>query len=385
MKFLHLADLHIGKIVNEISMLDDQRHILGQILDLAVERGADALVIAGDVYDKTIPSEDAVRTLSDFLTDAVSRGLKVLMISGNHDSDERLAFGSGLFEAGGVYIGAKYEGEIRKSVLTDEFGPVNFYLLPFVKASMVRYYHPEEEMKTYGEAVRIAIREADVKWEERNVIISHQFVLGKGNMPEMAGSEKFRPEDMGTVERVGSEVYEGFEYAALGHIHTPQEAGGRQIRYAGSPLVYSLSAKEIGREKTVPLVTLGKKGEEVEVELLPLIPKRRIRHIKGPIAELLSRENVTDPEDYIYATLTDETPVPGAMDRLRSVYPNAMKLDYCNSHTKALEDLDLGDVAGEKSFDELMSDFYGTIIGGTPDEEEWAVLRAAAREAGVIS
>lgn len=385
MKFLHLADLHIGKVVNEISMLDDQRFILSQILDLAKAHGASALVIAGDVYDKTIPSEDAVRVLGDFLTEAAERGLKVLMISGNHDSDERLAFGSGLFEAGGVYIGAKYEGKIRKAVLADEYGPVNFYLLPFVKASLVRYYHPDEELKTYGEALRIAIGAAGVDWGERNVIVSHQFVLGKGDLPEMAGSEKFRPEDMGTVERVGSEVYAGFEYAALGHIHSPQEAGGPQIRYAGSPLAYSLSAREIGQEKTVPLVTLGGKGEDVKVDLLPLVPRRRIRHLKGPIAQLLSQENVTDPDDYIYATLTDETPVPDAMDRIRSVYPNAMKLDYCNSHTRALEELDLGDIAGEKSFDELMGDFYGKIIGGSPSEEEWAILRAAAREAGVIS
>lgn len=384
MKFLHLADLHIGKVVNEISMLEDQRFILGQILDLAEEHEADALVIAGDVYDKAIPTEEAVRVLSDFLTEAARRGRKVLMISGNHDSEERLAFGSGLFEAGGVYIGGRYEGTLKKAVLNDEYGPVNFYLLPFVKASMVRYYHQDKEIKSYGEAVQTAIEAAGVNWEERNVIISHQFVLGRGNMPEMAGSEKFRPEDMGTVERVGSEVYDGFEYAALGHIHTPQEAGGPQVRYAGSPLAYSLSAKEIGQVKTVPLVTLGEKGAEVQIELLPLTPRRQIRHIKGPIACLLDEENVTDPDDYIYATLTDETPVPGAIDRLRAVYPNVMKMDYCNSHTRALQETDLGNLAGDRSFDELMTEFYGQIVGGSPNEEEWDILRAAAKEAGVI-
>lgn len=381
MKLLHLGDLHIGKSVNDYSMIEDQKYILNQILTMVDNHQVDGVLIAGDVYDKAVPSEEAVGVLDSFLCRLAERQVRTYIISGNHDSDERLNFGSTLFETNGIYICSKFQGSLYRQTFEDEYGSVNLYLLPFIKASQVRHFFPEEEIDSYDKAVRVILRHGNIDQRERNVLVAHQFVTGSSEGPELGGSENASVQQVGTVEKVNADCFTMFDYAALGHIHSPQRVGKDTIRYAGSPLKYSLS--EIPRKKSVPLITLGKKGE-VNLEFLPLHPLRDMRHLKGRLEQLLDKKNITEPNDYIYVTLTDETPVPDVMAIIRQYYPNTMKLDYENSHTKRMETPDISRITREKSFPELISDFYNMIFGCDMEEEERNVLLEAAKEAGVI-
>lgn len=381
MKFMHLGDLHIGKSVNDFNMLEDQRYILNQLLSIMEEREVDGVLIAGDVYDKAVPSEEAVGVLDSFIRQLANRKIKTFMISGNHDSDERLNFGSSLFETNGIYIASKYEGTLYRQTIEDEYGVVNVYLLPFVKASQVRHFFPEETIDSYDKAVRVILEQAGIREEERNILVAHQFVAGRGAEPVLGGSEHAAVQNVGTIEKIGADCFEAFDYTALGHIHAPQRVGQEFIRYSGSPLKYSLS--EVNNTKSVPIITLGPKGE-VKVELIPLKPLHDMRHIKGRLEQLLEPKYIQSPEDYIYVTLTDEEPVSDAMAIIRQYYPNTMKLDYENSHTRAMGQVDLSQVTGEKSFPELVSDFYRMVYGCDISDEEMNILLKAAEEAGVI-
>ena len=378
MKLMHLGDLHLGKSLNEFNLIEDQAYILDRLCSIAEEESIDAVLICGDVYDRTVPGEAAVQLLDRFLTRLSQAGRKVLMISGNHDSDERLRFASELLEESGVYITGRYDGALGHVVLTDEYGPVHFWMLPYVKASRVRHFFPEETIEDYDDAVRIAVGGAELDPAHRNVILAHQFVTGPSE-PELAGSETAMT-SVGTIDRVSWECFKEFDYGALGHIHKSQAVGRETLRYAGSPLKYSLEKNELAQEKTVTIVELKEKGE-AEVRLLPLKPLREIRHIRGDLEDLI--RNAEDPGDYIYATLTDELTQFDAMAWLQQAYPNTMKLDYDNgSLTEALYP---GDVpAREKSFSELMEEFYRWILGRDPSEEEMKILEEAAREAEVI-
>lgn len=381
MKLLHLGDLHIGKSVNDYSMIEDQKYILDQVLDIAQEQSVDGVLIAGDVYDKSVPSEEAVRIFDYFLCQLADRQISTFIISGNHDSDERLHFGSALFETNGIYIASKYEGTLAKQTLTDEYGNVNIYLLPFVKASQVRHFWQDEKIESYDQAVRVVVDHADMDTEERNILVAHQFVAGRGSEPKFGGSENAAVQNVGAVEMVGTDCFTAFDYVALGHIHSPQKVGRDTIRYSGSPLKYSLS--EIDNQKSVPIVTLGKKGD-VEIELVPLQPLRDMRHLRGRMEQILNQENIVSQEDYIYVTLTDEYSIPDAMAVIRQSYPNTMKIDYDNSHTRAAGQIDVSQVTQEKSFIEIISDFYQMIYGCEMSEEERKLMMEVAGEAGVI-
>ncbi len=380
MKLLHLGDLHIGKSVNDYSMIEDQRYILDQILEIGVEREIDGILIAGDVYDKSVPSEEAVRVFDRFLCQMAERKMKAFIISGNHDSDERLHFGSGLFASHDIYIASKYEGALSRQTVEDEHGRVNIYLLPFVKASQVRHFFPEQEIDSYDKAVRTVIEREDIDVRERNILVAHQFVAGRSGEVELAGSENAAVQHVGAVEKIGADCFDAFDYVALGHIHSPQKVAGDRVRYSGSPLKYSLS--EICNEKSVPVIALGKKGE-VAVDLVPLKPFRDMRQIKGKMEQILQKEHILSPEDYIYVTLTDEVPISHAMAIIRQHYPNAMKVDYENSRTREREDLDLTRVAGEKSFQKMMGDFYQMMYGEEISGEEEKIMMEVAGEAGV--
>lgn len=381
MRFLHLGDLHLGKTLGEFRLIDDQRYILDQVMDLAMERKADTVLVAGDVYDRAVPSEEAVSLLDYFICRMAEIGIPLYMVSGNHDSDERLHFGSSLLSARGVNIAARYEGRVIRHVLTDEWGEVCIYLLPFVKASQVRGYFPDEEIPNYDAAVRAVIAHAGVDTGKRNIIVAHQFVAGSGGDPLAAGSEGMSVANVGQVERVSSSCFDDFDYAALGHIHSPQRVGREEVRYSGSPLKYSLS--EEGNEKSVPVVTLREKGN-VEIELVPLRPMRELRHIKGRLRQLLSSENVVSPDDFIYATLTDEEMETDVMGIFQQTYPNTVRIDYDNSRTRALGE-ELRPMAGEaKPFETLMAEFYEMVYGCEITGEEMDVLRDAARKAGVL-
>ena len=380
MKLLHLGDLHIGKSLGDYDLYEDQAYILERVLEMVREDSVDAVVIAGDVYDKAIPSEAAVKLLDFFVSKLAEEEVGVFLISGNHDSDERLNFGSRLFEVNGIHIVSKFDGTLRKYTLEDDFGTVNFYLLPFVKASQVRHFYPEEEISSYDDAVRTVLEHSDFDPGERNVLVAHQFVCGKED-PGLAGSEGASAQNVGLVEKISYGSMEQFDYVALGHIHSPQQVGREHIRYSGSPLKYSLA--EAHSDKSVPIVTLEAKGE-VRIELKPLKPLRNLRHIKGRMKELLAKENIVSPEDFIYVTLTDEEFVNDAMGIFQQYYPNVVKIDYDNTHTRELERVDISDIAENKSFEELISDFYQLMYGCGMGEDELEMMRLVAREAGVV-
>lgn len=381
MKFLHLGDLHIGKSLGEFNLIDDQRFILDQILDEAEKRSVDAVLIAGDVYDKSIPSEEAVSLFDYFIRRLAEMKIKTFLISGNHDSDERLNFGSSLFKTNQIFISAKYEGKLYKQELEDEYGKINVYLLPFVKASQVRHFFPDKEISSYDEAVRTVIDYAGINEQERNIIVAHQFVAGRSEAPVMGGSESAAVLNVGLVEKIGTDCFDAFDYVALGHIHSPQKVGREGIRYAGSPLKYSLS--EVNNEKSFPIITMGEKGD-VSIELVELKPRRALRHLKGKMKQLLAGDMIEAPEDFIYATLTDEDMDKDVVGIFRQYYPNTVKIDFDNSHTKEMEQVDISQITEDKSFQELFSDFYRMVYGCDISKEEMAIMEEVAGKAGVI-
>ena len=381
MKLLHLGDLHLGKSLGEFDLIEDQKYILNQILDLIVQESVDAVLIAGDVYDKSIPSEAATRLLDTFLSQLAAKNVKTFVISGNHDSDDRLNYGSKLFVSNQIYISAVYDGHLNQYVINDGETEVHVYLLPFVKASQVKHYFPEAEIATYEDAVRVIIDTADINKEKCNVLVAHQFVAGKGEDPALGGSEGAGTQSVGLVEKIGYNCFDKFDYVALGHIHSPQRVGRDEVRYSGSPLKYSLS--EVNNEKSVPVITISGK-KDISIDLFPLKPMRNMRHIKGKMEDLLNKANVKSPEDFIYATLTDEDIINDAMGIFQQTYPNTVKIDYDNSHTREIEQVDISKIAQNKSFSELISDFYRLMYQCEISDEEMDIMRMVAREAGVI-
>lgn len=328
MKFLHLADLHLGKRVNGFSMLEDQAHILRQILAILDDEQPDGVLIAGDVYDKSVPSVEAVGLLDDFLTELRARGVPVLLISGNHDSPERLAFGGRVMDSCGIHISPVYDGALAPVTLQDAFGPVHVWLLPFVKPAHVRRWFPDADIESYTDAMAEAIAHMDIDTAARNVLVTHQFVTGGAR----SGSEEL---SVGGTDNVDSGVFAPFDYVALGHLHGAQHIGRETIRYAGSPLKYSFS--EARQHKSVTVVTLGEKGD-VQVHTVALTPLRELREIRGSYDELTARsfyEHTTYRSDYLHLILTDEQDVFDAMSRLRTIYPYLMTLDYDNARTRA--------------------------------------------------
>ena len=382
MKFLHLGDLHLGKTLGDFDLIEDQKYILDQILHITEEESIDGVLIAGDVYDKSVPSEAATKLLDYFLIALAAKRIKVFMVSGNHDSDERLNFGSTLFASNQIFISAVFDGTLHRQSFVDGDTEVAVYMLPFVKASQVRHYFPDEDINSYDDAVRAIIRNTLIDKRNKNILVAHQFVAGKGENPALAGSESVGTQSVGMVEKIGYDCFDDFDYVALGHIHSPQKVGREEIRYAGSPLKYSLS--EANNEKSVSLISVSAE-DGVKTELVSLKPMRDLRHIRGTLKELLDKENVKAPDDFIYATLTDEEIINDAMGVFQQTYPNTVRIDYDNSHTRDIEQVDISRIAENKSFPELIGDFYRQMYGCEITEEEMDVMRTAAREAGVIN
>ena len=329
MRLAHISDLHLGKRVNEFSMLEDQRYIVKQIESILEEEAADAVLIAGDVYDKPVPPGEAVRLFDSFLTALADRGTHVFVISGNHDSPERIAFGSRLMEKSRVYMAPVYDGHVSPIELRDAYGSVYVYMLPFVKPAVVKKCWPEEGIETYEDAVGCAVahmKEEVFVPEARNVLVAHQLVIGASR----CDSEEV---SVGGLDQVSVGLFRDFDYTALGHIHGPQNAGGERIRYCGSPLKYSFS--EAGHVKSVTIVDLEEKGN-VRVRTRPLIPLHDMREIRGSYEEVVSRDfyRGTAVDDYLHITLTDEEDILDAMGKLRAIYPNIMRLDYDNRRTR---------------------------------------------------
>ncbi len=380
MKFLHIGDLHLGKFMGNFDLYEDQEYILNQIIQIAEEQSVDGVLIAGDVYDRTIPSEKATILLDNFLIELVKRKIKVFMVSGNHDSDDRLNYGSRLFASNEIFISAVFDGTLHKESLADKDTQIDIYMLPFVKASQVKHYFEDKKIENYEDAVRVILAHTPVDKNHKNILIAHQFVIGKGTDPELGGSEGIGTQSVGAVERIGYDCFDDFDYVALGHIHSPQRVGRDTVRYSGSPLKYSLS--EVGNEKSVPLITVSAQ-EGVRIELIALKPKRDVRHIKGKFEELLN--HIEKPDDYIYATLTDEDSIRDVMSIFQQYYPNMVQIDYDHSYAGELEEADISKIAANKPFSELIGEFYQMIYGKEISEEEMKIMREVAREAGVIN
>jgi len=351
-KLFHLSDLHIGKRVNEFSMIEDQKYILTQILYAADQEKPDGILISGDVYDRTIPTAEAVQVFDAFLTRLSEQKIPAFIISGNHDSAERLAFGSSLMGKSGIYFSKVYDGTVEKIPMQDAYGTVWIYLLPFLRPSTIRHALPEraEEVQSAADAVRIALEQTKIDEKERNVLLAHQFVTGA----KRCDAEELQ---VGDVDQIPAELFASFEYVALGHIHSPQKVGRETVRYCGAPLKYAFS--EAGQEKSITVVELKEKGS-VDLRTIPLKPLHDLRKIRGTYLEVTAKsfyEN-RDCEDYLQVTLTDEEDVPDGMAKLRTIYPNLMRLEYDNKRTRSNAEVRAAERVEEKSELELFQEFY---------------------------
>lgn len=376
MKLMHLSDLHLGKRLNEFSLLEDQCFILQQLVELVRSEQPDCVLLAGDIYDKPVPPAEAVTLFDDFLN-KLAQLTTVCVTSGNHDSAERLAFGAQLMCEGGVHFCGLYTGEPQCVTLQDAYGSVHIYLLPFLKPAHVRHcLTPEEaeQVTTYHEALRCAVERLHINAAERNVLVAHQFVTGA----QTAGSEAV---NVGGVDNIGAEVFAAFDYTALGHIHKAQNVGSERVRYSGTPLKYSFA--EWQQEKSVTLVELGEKGS-VSVMALPLAPLRDLRKLRGSYEELMSKDFYDElPKDsdgllrdFYHLTLTDEEDVPDAVQKLRSVYKNLLQLEYDNKRTRTDNAIEGAERVVEKSPLELMEEFYQLQNNQALSEKQRAYLQS---------
>lgn len=373
---MHLADLHLGKRVNGFSMMEDQEYILNRILEIMEEEQPDGLLIAGDVYDKTIPPAEAVRRMDDFLTAVAEKHVPVFLISGNHDSAERVAFGHQLMQGSGIWISPVYDGTIRHHTLGDRWGEVNIYLIPFLRPSVVRSFFPDVEIEDYTDALRTIIEDLQVDTSRRNVVLAHQFVTAAGALPETCDSEQL---SVGGLDRVDGSVFSPFDYTALGHLHGPQRVGSETIRYAGSPLKYSFS--ELHQKKSVTVVELRAKGE-TEIRQIPLQPRREMIELRGTFEKILeeARKKGEPQTDYYHMILTDETDVVDALSRLREYYPNIMLLDYDNRRTRSQKEVEQLDRVEERTPGELFAALYEQQNGQEMDSDRKEYLDGLIRE-----
>lgn len=367
MKIMHLSDLHIGKKVNEYSMLQDQIYILKEILRIIDNEKVETVIIAGDVYDRSLPPNEALELFDEFLYQLSGRNVNVFVISGNHDSPERISYGGRMMTENKIFLSPVYDGNVKPITLNDDYGEVNFYLLPFVRPADIRRYFPDENIENYTDAVKVAIDNMNVDFSERNILVTHQFVTGA----ELSESEDII---VGGTDNVSGEVFDGFDYVALGHIHREQTVGKDNIRYCGTPLKYSFSeAKNI---KSVTILDFNDKGN-IEYSKIPLTPFRDMREIRGTYYELTLKSSYesTNTEDYLHITLTDEEDIPDAIGKLRSIYPNIMKLDYDNLRTRGSGIVDAIENIESKSPFELFADLFKQQSNQDMSEEQEEIMR----------
>ena len=363
MKLIHLADLHIGKRVNEISMIEDQRYILKQVLECVAEEQPDGILVAGDIYDRMVPSVEAVQLLDTFLTELSNQKVPVYLISGNHDSAERVSFGAKLLTKSQIYMATQYQGKMEKVTMQDAYGRVNLYLLPFLKPAQVRAVWKEEAegISTYQDAIDFVMAKEEINPEERNVLVTHQFVAGA----QTCDSEE---RSIGGLDQIAATSYQVFDYVALGHLHGPQQVSRKTIRYAGTLLKYSFS--EIHHKKSITIVELREKGQ-VEVRQRPVHPLHDMRQLRGNYEELVKRENYenTDTEDYLRIILSDEEDIYDAVGKLRVIYPNLMRLEYDNRRTRENQEIAGAEAVKRKSELEYFEEFF-ELQNNQPMNEE---------------
>lgn len=364
MKFIHLSDLHLGKKVHGFSMIEDQKDILIKIINIIDEEKPEGILIAGDIYDKTVPSEEAMQLWDDFLIRLSKRNLQVFAISGNHDSAVRFSDHNKLIEGAGIHLSPVYDGKVEPYILKDKDGIVNVYMLPFIKPALVRPFFRDEVIEDYTDACRVAIEHMNINPKERNIIIAHQFVTGA---LQCDSEEK----NVGGLDNVNGTVFDIFDYVALGHIHGKQKIGREEVRYCGTPLKYSFSEKD--HIKAVTIVEMEEKGN-VKIREVELKPKHDLREIKGTYAELTLKSNYegTATDDYIHAVLTDKDDVLDAMGKLRCIYKNLMHLTYDNERTRTNKQLKEAEDIESKTPIELFEDFYELQNNQKMSEEQKA-------------
>lgn len=367
MRIAHISDLHIGKSLHNFPLLEDQEYILDQIVKSCIEKKIEVLLVAGDIYDKNVAPESGIKILRKFLKQLVEAKIKVLLISGNHDSAERLTFGGEFMTEKGIYFSKVYDGVIEPITFQDNYGPVNFYLLPFVKPSTVQHYFADEKISSYEDGIRCAISHMQINTSERNVIIAHQNIL---NAERCESEENI----IGGLDAISAEVFKDFDYTALGHIHKPQVISNN-VLFCGTPLKYSTS--ELNHEKSMPVITLNEKGKN-DFEFVPLIPKRDLRQIRGTLDEIMkaSKQDPNNPEDFIDVILTDENEVLDAISTLRTVYPNVLKLTYDNKATRASENIEKIEAVGEKNPLEIFEAFFESRRGTKMDSEKQEYIQS---------
>ena len=380
MKLIHLSDLHLGKRVNEFSMIEDQKYILNQILGIIDEEQPDGILLAGDLYDRPVPSAEAVQLLDSFLTRLAKRKIPVYAISGNHDSAERIAFGSHIMSSSGICMSPVYDGKTAKYCLMDNYGEVWIHLLPFIRPAVVRHVFAgeegAEEIRTYQEAVQAAVEHMDLDTEKRNVLVAHQFVVGAMS----CDSEEIT---VGGIDQIEGAVFRDFDYVALGHIHSPQNVGNDRIRYCGTPLKYSFA--EAGQQKSVTVVELGEKGT-LEVREIQLKPLRDMRKLKGTYMAITSLSNYqdTNTEDYVQITLTDEEDIVDGMQKLRTIYPNLMRLEYDNCRTRENQKVTGTETVEKKSELEYFEEFFELQNNQPMNEEQRKFSEELIRKLGEV-
>lgn len=382
MKFAHISDLHLGKRVHQFSMIEEQKYILDKIVEMVIQERVEGVFIAGDVYDKIYPSAEAVALFDSFLVKLAKEDIKVFVISGNHDSPERIAFLGQLTQKAGVYLSPVYDGEVKKVSLEDEFGPINIYLLPFIKPVHVRHFYPDESINNYTDAMNVVVEHMQLNLQERNILLAHQFVTGAMR----SDSEEI---SVGGLDNVEVSAFADFDYVALGHIHRPQKMGSERVRYSGTPLKYSFS--ECQDKKTLTILEIkdkkytatGEKAEsvkengegllaEMEIKTIPLTPLHDMVKIKGTFMEVMNPMNYPgmDENSYLHITLTDEADVPEAFRRLSQVYPNLMQMEYDNTRTRQKRELQASVEVAKKNPIELFASLYETMNNQPMSEEQ---------------
>lgn len=368
MRFLHMADLHLGKQMNDLTLLDDQEAVLDQVIQIAADEAVDAVLIAGDVYQRTSPQAEATALFDRFVSRLVRDGRKVFAISGNHDSALRLSYFSSLVRDAGVYMTEAFDGDLQHVTLRDADGDVTVWMMPFLRPAQVKRALPDEKITSYQEAVAAVLRRANIDFSQRNVLMAHQFILGC----EVCDSEEL---SVGGLDHIDGAVFDGFDYVALGHIHGPQRVKRETMRYAGSPLKYSFS--EARHKKSVTIVEMQEKGD-VRVRQAPLYPLHDVRLIEGMLDEIMQ---MPYSEDYVWITVHDELPPPDAKVTLSVNFPNMMKFSVVNSRTKYDLDVKAAEVMESKSVAELFSDFYRLQNNDQlPGELHMQVLNRVIRE-----
>ena len=354
MKLMHLSDLHLGKLVLEQSMIDDQKYILNQIIDIVKKEKVDIVLIAGDVYDKSIPTIEAVNLFSNFLTKLYKLKVLIFVISGNHDSKDRLSFGNELFVDNGIYIEGIFNGNLRCETINDKDGKLNIYMLPFIKPVEIKRFYPDEIIDTYEDAIKCILKHSSINKNERNIIMVHQFVTSLGEDVIRSDSESI---SLGGIDNIDVNLFKDFDYVAMGHIHGPQKVGRETVRYSGSPLKYSFS--EVNQKKSVCIIEFNSKGD-INISKIPLIPIKDMRVIKGPFDKLISKEivNLENKNDYLDVILTDDDYIINAIGKLRKFYPNILKLEYENkiSSNEVSDNIDID--KNNMSPIDLFSEFY---------------------------